>query len=184
MAELPRTTVLIRQLANGDRAGDDALFSAVYEQIHAIAVRQLAGERVGHTLQPTALVHEAFIRLVDGAAVDCRDRAHFMALAAQVIRRLLIDHARRRLAAKRGGGVPVRQLDGESAPMGDADLMALDDALRRLQDVHPRQARVVEVRFFGGLTFEEIADLLGLSVTTARADWYFARAWLRRELGS
>lgn len=150
-----------------------------------MAARQLRGERVGHTLQPTALVHEVYLRLVDQRHVDWRDRAHFFGVAAQVMRRILVDHARRHRASKRGDGLPSVSLDQAREAIAPAAIpvLALDDALDRLADFDHDLARIVELRAFGGLTIEEAACVLNVSATTAKREWRTAKAWLTRELG-
>jgi RNA polymerase sigma factor (TIGR02999 family) len=150
-----------------------------------MAARQLRAERAGHTLQPTALVHEVYLRLVDQRHVDWRDRAHFFGVAAQVMRRILVDHARRHRAGKRGDGIPSVPIDEAkeaTAPNG-IQVLALDHALDRLASVDQDLARIVELRAFGGLTIEEAACVLKVSPTTAKREWRTAKAWLTRELG-
>lgn len=177
-------TVLLRELADGNRAVVDALIPLVYNELRRIADRQMARERPDHTLSATALVHEAYLKLVDQREVDWQNRAHFFAIAAGSMRRILINYAQRRMAEKRGGGAGFVTFNDEI--MGtDAraeELIALDGALERLKDMGRRQADVVEYRFFGGLTHEEIAEVLGVSVPTVQRDWRMARAWLSREL--
>ena len=180
-ADLTQTLLASR---SGQRAALDAMLAALYDELHAMAARHLRGERAGHTLQPTALAHEAFLKLVDQRAVGSADRAHFLALAAQAMRRILTDHARRRHALKRGGAA-VRVTLVESEIPGsaqDTDLVALDQALEKLAGIDARQAQVVELRFFGGLGIEEVGEVLGVSVATVNRDWQMARAWLHREL--
>jgi RNA polymerase sigma factor (TIGR02999 family) len=162
----------------------DRIVPAVYDELRAIAHRQLRAERDGHTLGTTALVHEAYLRLVDQRRADWQDRSHFFAVAARVMRRVLVDHARRRGAAKRGGPHHAVTLDRQDAAIDDrAELIvAMDEALDRLAVLDERQARVVEFRFFAGFTEEETADLLGVSARTVRNDWVKARGWLFREL--
>ncbi len=159
----------------------------VYDELHNLAQRQLRGERAGHTINATALVHEAYLKLVDQDQVSWQNRAHFMAVAALSMRRILINYARRQRAQKRGGGEAVATFD--EALMGGQtaraeQLIALDEALDRLAQMNERQSKVVSYRFFGGLTQEEIAEALGVSVPTVRRDWRIARAWLTRELES
>jgi RNA polymerase sigma factor (TIGR02999 family) len=163
-------------------AGRDDLLAGVYDSLRALAAGYLKGERRGHTLQPTALVHEAYLRLAELDRIQWKDPAHFFAAAAGAIRRVLVDHARARGAAKRGGGAARLTLTGldagpEEAPL---DLLALDEALERLAGLDPRKARVVELRFFGGLTIAQTAESLGVGPTTVEDDWAFARSWLRR----
>jgi RNA polymerase sigma factor (TIGR02999 family) len=159
----------------------------VYDELRRLAARYLAGERPGHTLQPTALVHEAYIKLVDLTRVDWQGRTHFFAVGARVMRNLLIDHARGRGRAKRGGNLQRVTLVGNVQPFGGADLdldrlLVVDEALQRLAELDERQARVVELRFFGGLTVPEVSHFLGVSQRTVEGDWTHARAWLLREL--
>ena len=158
----------------------DELVGLVYDELKAMARRQLARERAGHTLQTTALVHEAYLKLVDGTQVGRRGRAYFFAAAARAMRQVLVDHARRRTAAKRGGGVEPETLDDVQVAVADfaVELMDLDDALERLAAMNPRHARVVEFRYFGGMSVEETADALGVSPRTVKYDWALARAWL------
>ena len=177
---------LLRRWAAGDSAVVDRLFPLVYRQLRAIAAAQMRSERVGHTLQPTALVHELFLRLDQGEPVAWQDRHHFFRLAAQAMRRLLVDFARRRLADRRGGGAPhvtlaaARDLAATPDPVST---LAIDEALGKLAELDPRQAQVVEMRVFAGLTTDEIAAALAVSVSTAEREWRSAKAWLRRELG-
>jgi len=178
-------TSLLRELPEeNNREVVDALVPLIYDGLHAIARRQLDRERADHTLNPTALVHEAYLKLVDQRQVRWQNRAHFYALAARAMRRILVNHARDRLAQKRGGGHVAVTLDEALLPVDlpSADLVALDEALVRLQAQSERPAQVVEYRFFGGLTHEEIAHVLDVSVPTVQRDWRFARAWLSREL--
>ncbi len=174
----------ITQLLHAWRAGDgsalERLTPLVYDDLRRIARRSMAGERAGATLQPTALVHEAWLRLARHERIAWQDRAHFLAVGALTIRRLLVEQARRRKAQKRGGGAVTVTL---SAAAGQAagpqvDLIALDQALDRLAELSPRQARVVELRYFGGLTVEETARVLAVSPATVKVDWQMARAWL------
>lgn len=170
-----------------DRASAEELFPLVYDELRRLARRYLVRERPGHTLQPTALVHEAYIKLVDQSRVDWQGRTHFFAVGAKVMRNLLIDHARAKGRAKRGGGRHRVTLAEGVTPFsrGELDidqLLALNESLDRLAALDPRQARVVELRFFGGLTVPEVALVLGVSQRTVEGDWTHARAWLRREL--
>ena len=169
---------------DGGSSAVDALLPHVYDELQVLAHRQLRGERPDHTLNTTALVHEAYIKLVRQDAVDWKNRAHFFGIAALAMRRILVNYAHKRKAEKRGGGAAVATLvDGEVAHEARAEeLVALDEALDRLAERSERQAKVVELWFFGGLTQEEIAEVLGTSVPTVRRDWQFARAWLSREL--
>ena len=181
-----QVTELLSQYRAGRREALDQLVPVVYGELRAIAARYLRGEWAGHTLQPTALVHEAYMRLVDQREVEWQNRAHFFGVAAQLMRRLLVDHARGRNRRKRGGGllmVPLEENDvAGPAPDDGLDLVALDDALERLAALSPQQARVVELRYFGGLSIEETAEVLGVSTMTVKRGWAMARAWLHREL--
>lgn len=178
------TARLLSCARDGDRRALDELFTRVYEELRRIAHRRLARRRAGATLETTALVHEAYLKLVDPAGVACRDRSHFLALASRAMRFVLVDHARSRSAGKRGGGEPALRL-GDLQLAADeraADLLALDEALERLALSSARLAQLVELRFFGGLTYEEIAEATGWSVPTIKRDWVRARAWLHRSL--
>jgi RNA polymerase sigma factor (TIGR02999 family) len=184
---MPHATDATRILADfsrGDRAAADKLLPLVYEELHALAGRWMRQERRNHTLQPTALVHEAYLRVIDQSRVSWRDRVHFFAVAAEMIRRILVDHARSHATAKRGGGRRRVGLEEDAIAGGepDLDLLALDDALDALGELNERQRRLVEMRYFSGLTIEETSEVLGISPTTAKAEWRMARAWLRRRL--
>jgi RNA polymerase sigma factor (TIGR02999 family) len=187
MGAEPSVTELLGELAGGDGAVYDRVFTLVYEQMRRIAGAQLARERPGHTVSPTALVHEAYLELVDQKGATFSSRAHFLSVAALAMRRILVDHAVARRAAKRGGGQRVLTFDEEvgagAAAASFAELLAVDGLLTRLAEEHARPARVVVNRVFGGLTDAEIAEVLEISVPTVRRDWRFARAWLTRELG-
>lgn len=177
-------TRLLAQWQQGDRNALDRLFPLVYDELRGLAVRHLRGERAGHTLQPTALVHEAYLRLVPRENVALRDRAQFLAVAAQAIRRVLVDHARGKLRAKRGKR-PLRVSMADVAgatPPPDLNLLALDEALDRLGAEDDLNRQVVELRFFGGMTDDEAASALGIGGRTVRRRWTYARAWLYREL--
>ncbi|HTO89995.1 MAG TPA: sigma-70 family RNA polymerase sigma factor [Candidatus Sulfotelmatobacter sp.] len=168
---------------NGDPAALQALVPLLYNEVHALAESYLRRERPGHTLQATALAHEAFIRLMSQRQVTWQNRAHFMGLVAQAMRRVLADYARRHRAQKRGGGqAPVALDSGDIADSRDLAADDLDTALEDLAQLEPRQARVVEMRFYGGLSIEETAEVLGTSPATVKRDWAVARAWLHREL--
>jgi RNA polymerase sigma factor (TIGR02999 family) len=185
--EIEDITLLLQAWGGGERSALEKLTPAVYRELHRIAGRYMRQERDGHSLQTTALVNEAWIRLVDYKSMRWQDRAHFFAVASQLMRRILVDHARRR-NLKRGGGVPHLSLDepGGAAlvsPGRAADLVALDDALNELARLDARKVQVVEMRFFGGLTAEETAEVLKVSTVTVRRDWSMAKAWLYRELG-
>jgi len=177
------TELLMAPRAGADRAFE-RLVPLVYDELRRQAARHLRRERGNHTLQPTALVHEAYLKLADQRDVEWRNRAHFFAIAARIMRRILVDHARGRHRDKRGGGsVPVVFEDALAiADARDLDLVALDDALSALAELDERQSRVVELRFFAGLEVEETAEALGVSPTTVKRDWSLARAWLRREM--
>ena len=184
MAVEHEITQLLADLSGGNRGVVDALMPRVYEELQQIAHRQLLGERSGHTLNTTALVHEAYVKLVGLEQISWQNRAHFFGLAAISMRRILINYAHRRKAEKRGGGQVLATFD-ENNIVREArtdDLIALDEALARLEGLNERQSRVVTYRFFGGLTHEEIAEVMGVSAPTVRRDWRLARAWLRREL--
>lgn len=178
-----QVTEFLRAWSDGDRAALDSLTPIVYEELHRLAGRYMKGERAGHSLQTTALVNEAYMRLVDYKNMKWQNRAHFFAVSAQLMRRILVDHARRR-NLKRGGGVQHVSLD-QTAMVGSeraADLVALDDAMNLLGKLDPRKVQVVEMRFFGGLSVEETAEVLKVSAPTVMRDWSTAKAWLYREL--
>ena len=177
-------TMLLGELRLGRQGALARLLPLVYKELRRVAGRQMRDERPGHTLQPTALVHEAFLRLVDQNHADWQNRAQFVGVAGQLMRRLLVDHARRRHAAKRG--VPVTLDEGIFDGGGKADhseeILAVDEVLGRLQELDPRQARIVELRYFGGLSVEETAEVVGISPRTVKSDWAMARSWLRSQL--
>src|ERR1051325_7276713 len=177
-------TRLLADWSNGDRQALEKLTPLVYDELRRLAGRELRQERAGHTLQSTALVHEAYMKLVGQHNVRWQNRAHFFGIAAQMIRRILVDYARARHADKRGAGVEKLSLDEAIAPPGgpDLDLVALDDALKGLATIDERQSRLVELRFFAGLTLEETAEVLQMSIATAKRDWVSAKAWLSREI--
>ena len=184
MSDSASVTQLLLEWTGGDRAALDRLMPLVYDELRRLAGGYLGRERRDHTLQPTALVNEAFLRLVDQKRIQWQSRAHFLALAATLMRQLLISHARKHRAAKRGSGGPrltLLELD-LAVEARDVDLLDLDRALSGLADLDPRQARVVELRYFGGMTVEETAEVLEISPATVKLDWSFARAWLLREL--
>jgi len=177
-------TAALQLVQDGDSDAVNRLSELVYPELRALAGSYMRKESAGHTMQPTELVHEAFIKLVDQRDVDWRGRSHFFAVSAQAMRRLLVDHARRKKSRKRGGDVVKVSLEG-GAPLtlrNDADVLAVDDALGKLSEVNERHAKVVELRFFGGLKVHEVAEVLGGAARTVESDWTFARAWLRREL--
>jgi RNA polymerase sigma factor (TIGR02999 family) len=179
-------TQMLLDWSRGDREALDRLIPLVYGELRRQAARHLRRERAGHTLQTTALIHEAYLRLVDQKAVRWQNRAHFFAIAAQLMRRILVDHARRRHRAKRGGAsvaVPLEEGLVLVAEKSDGDVLALDEALTRLAVIDPRQSQIVELRYFGGLSIKETAAALGVSPTTVKDDLNMAKAWLRREIG-
>ncbi len=182
----PDTTVtaLLKEWGRGDEGALERLMPLVHAELHRTARRCMAGERVGHSLQATALVNEAFVRLVDGKAVAWNDRAHFLAVSAQVMRRILVDHARARRYQKRGGDAVRVSFDEALAVTADQrlDVIALDDALDALAAFDERKSRVVELRFFAGLSVEETAVVLKVSPATVMGDWRMAKAWLKREM--
>ncbi len=177
-------TSLLRAASSGERDDVNALMAAIYDDLHRLAAGHMRGERRDHTLQPTALVHEAYLKLIDQRSTDWKDRAHFFSVASRVIRRILVDHARGRLADKRGGGQRGLSLhDVEpAAPGAGIDLIALDEALNELQELDPRQAEIVELRFFGGLTIDEIAETLSMGRRSVDREWSAAKAWLSCQL--
>ena len=177
-------TGLLQAWGRGDEEALQKLMPLVYEQLHAAARRCMAGERPGHTLQTTALIHETYLRLVDIRKVKWQDRAHFLAICAQLMRRILIDFARSRGYQKRGGAAPHVNFDESLlvTTQPDANLVALDDALNRLAEVDERKSKVVELRFFGGLGVKETAEAMRVSADTVMRDWKLAKVWLLREL--
>jgi RNA polymerase sigma factor (TIGR02999 family) len=177
-------TQMLVDWGNGDEAALEKLTPLVYDELHRLARRYMGKERPGHTLQTSALVNEAYLRLIDWKNVPWQNRAHFFAVSAQLMRRILVDFARSRNYAKRGGGTRTVSLEEAMVVTRErsADLVALDDALATLARLNERQSKVVELRFFGGLQLEEVAEVLKVSVGTVRRDWGLARAWLHREL--
>jgi RNA polymerase sigma-70 factor, ECF subfamily len=175
---------LLKNWGDGDESSLQILIPLVYEELRKIAHRQMARERAGHTLQTTALVNEAYLRLVGAAEIPWHDRAHFLALSAQLMRRVLVDHARGRGRAKRGGSMMKLSIDESLAiPVGpDNNLLALDDALKALAAADERKAKTIELRYFGGFSVEETAKILKVSVGTVMNDWKFAKVWLMREM--
>jgi len=170
--------------SDGDEEALEQLMPLVYEELHRLAHRHLGRERTGHTLQTTALVHEAYLRLIDQKEVRWQNRAHFFAVAAQMMRRILVDYARSRRFAKRGGGAPHITLDEALVVSNEraADIVALDEALNALAEFDERKSRLVELRFYGGLSIEETAEVLRVSPGTVMRDWTLAKAWLQREM--
>jgi RNA polymerase sigma factor (TIGR02999 family) len=178
------TTVLLKALSAGDQKGVDRLMELVYGELRQIARRYMARERVAHTLEPTALVNEAFMKLIGQDRVDWQNRSHFMAVASQSMRRILVDHARSRNREKRGGGRPQIIMDDALTlvPGRDADVLAVDEALEKLAELDATQAKIVEMRFFGGMSVEEVAEALDMPKRSVERQWTKTRAWLRREL--
>jgi len=177
-------THLLLAWGQGDQAALEALMPLVYDELRKVAARHLRGQREGHTLQTTALVNEAYLRLIDASQVQWQNRAHFFAMAARLMRRILVDFARRNQFQKRGGGMIQVTLDENLAPSTDPqnDLVALDGALTALAEINARVSQVVELRYFGGLTESEVAEVLQVSTDTVLRDWKFAKVWLHREL--
>jgi len=177
-------TQLLRAWRQGDAAALDQLVPVVYQKLRRLARHHMAGQRPGHTLQATALVNEAYMRLIDCEQVNWKDRAHFFAISARMMRRVLVEFARARQYQKRGAGARKTSLDEGviASPQRGQDLVALDDALQALAAEYPRQAQVVELRFFGGLSVEETAEVLHVSAITVMRDWQLAKVWLAREL--
>ena len=178
-------TLLLAEAKRGDKAALGRLIPLVYKELRRLAGHYLRDERIGHTLQPTALVHEAYLRLVGQDRADWQNRAQFMGVAAQLMRRILVDYARQRVAAKRGGG--AIKIDDERFDVGASteqseELLAVNEAVERLTELDPQQAQIVEMRYFGGLSVEETAEALGISPRTVKRDWAMALAWLRAEL--
>ncbi|MBX3745846.1 MAG: RNA polymerase subunit sigma [Verrucomicrobiae bacterium] len=178
-------TQILERVERGDPEAAAGLFPIVYEELRRLAAQKMAREAAGHTLQPTALVHEAWIRLVGGDAPTFHNRAHFFGAAAEAMRRILVEHARRRLAAKRGAGIQVIDLDGLDLPTpvaADDHLLAVNEALEKFALIDSRKAELVKLRYFVGLSFEEAATALGIAVPTAKQWWAYARSWLSVEL--
>lgn len=181
---------LLRSWSQGDETALERLIPLVYEELHRLAQRFMADERRGHTLQPTALVNEAFLRLVNAGPAGFQDRTHFFAISARVMRRILVDWARLRRAQKRGSDMPLLEVRenlvvaGDVRPWGASgnDLIAIDDALKTLEEMDARKSQIVELRFFGGLSIKETADVLKVSEETIRKDWNITKSWLKREL--
>lgn len=178
-------TSLLIEWSKGDQSAVERLMPAVYDELRTLARSYLRRERPGHTVQTGTLVHQAFIRLIEGERVEWQNRAHFFGIAARLMRQILVDHTRARRAAKRGAG-EVRESLADALSVAvqvlDVDVIALDDALERLATIDPQQARIVELRFFGGLTIDETAEVVGVSPGTVKREWAMARAWLRRAL--
>jgi len=179
-----RVTELLVRWREGDRRALDELMPLVYQELHRLAAHYMRGERPGHTLQTSALVNEAYLRLAGGGEIEWQNRAHFFAVAAQAMRRILVDHARRRGNQKRGGGAHKVVLDEALTVSAEraAEVVALDEALARLAEIDPRKSQLVELRFFGGLSIKETAEVLKVSPGTVMRDWTFTKAWLGREI--
>lgn len=177
-------TELLRQWRSGDKEALDRLTPLVYDELHRLAHQYISRERPGHTLQTTALVNEAYLRLVDQKDVDWESRAHFFAVSAQIMRHILVDYARQHASAKRGGEFQKVELDTEAtvSRRRAAELVALDEAMQALHELYPRRSKVVELRYFGGLNNREASEVLNVSEATIERDWRFAKAWLYREL--
>jgi RNA polymerase sigma factor (TIGR02999 family) len=177
-------TQLLAEWSDGNQSALDELYPLVYDELHRLARRYMSRERKGHTLQTTALINEAYVRLVDQKNVHWANRSHFFAISAQIMRRILIDHARRHAYAKRGGGAQQVSLDEAAAVASGigAEILRLDEALKTLAEMDPRRSQVVELRYFGGLNNEEIAGVLHVSENTVTRDWNMARAWLYQQL--
>ena len=182
--EPPNATLLLEQLSTGDPDAMAQLVPLLYNELRQLASHYLRNERPGHTLQPTALVHEAYLRLIDWKEVEWKSRGHFLGVAAQQMRRILVDYARSHRAAKRGGPAPKFQIDEAAFFCKEraGELVEVDEALKKLAEFDVQQGRVVELRFFGGLTVEETAEVLGISPATVKREWTLARAWLSREI--
>lgn len=185
MTNVAQVTILLDELRQGQPGAADRLLPLVYDELRDLAGRYFRRESAAHTLQPTALVHEAYLQLVDQTRATFKDRQHFLAVAATAMRRVLIDHARTRGRLRRGGDLRRTELDQviASCDQTNLDLVALDDALVRLARIDPSKARIVELRFFGGLNVDEVADVLGASSKTVAREWTVAKGWLYRELG-
>lgn len=183
MSSTDEVTLLLNEISSGDESAPEKLLPLVYDDLRRLAHAYFSKENTDHTLQATALVHEAYIRLVNWENVSWQNRAHFFAVAAEVMRKVLIDHARKRNAQKRSGGQKVLLDDAVSLPnKTEFDVLRLEEALISLEKLDPRQAKIVELRFFGGLSIEETAYILKISETTVRREWTFAKAWFQREL--
>ena len=185
-SDTPRITQLLIEWNEGRRDALEDLLPLVYRELRRLAARHLRHERGDHTLQPTALVHEAYVRLVDQRQVRWQNRAHFYGVAAHIMRRILVDHARARKTDKRGAGWQrVTLIDGKTPTLSaDVEVLALDEALHRLAAFDPQQERIVELRYFGGLTIDEAAEVIGISTATVKREWAIAKAWLRAQLST
>jgi RNA polymerase sigma factor (TIGR02999 family) len=181
-----QVTLLLKQWQAGNENALEALMPLVYSELRRLAASYLRRERPDHTLQSAALVNEAYLRLIDQTKIDWQNKAHFFGIAAQMMRRILVDHVRSHTASKRGAGMPALALDEAivKAQSQSIDLMALDEALEKLEEADPQQSKIVELRFFGGLSIEDTANVLGISPATVKRGWAAARAWLYREVGA
>lgn len=180
-------TLMLMEMTDGNHEVVDKIYPHIYDELRRLAGSYLRRERSDHTLQPTALVHEAYMKLIDQTRVKWQNRAHFFGIAAQIMRRILMDHARKHLAGKRGGNADVLPLEEEILVVSQdksAELLALDDALEQLEKLDPQKAKVVELRYFGGLSIEETAEVLGISVPTVNRHWRMAKAYLYSELSA
>ena len=179
-------TRLLAETVGGEKDAAEQLMPLVFDELHELARRMLRRESPGHTLQPTALVHEAYLRMVGHSEIDWKGKTHFFAIGARNMRRILVDHARHKKRQKRGGEMTRIPLTDELCVSNrrDEDVLAIEDALNKLAKLDPRQAQIVELRFYGGLTVEEVAEVLGVSKRTVESDWTIVRAWLRRELSA
>jgi RNA polymerase sigma-70 factor (ECF subfamily) len=189
MSDIPQHefTRILKAARTGKRDALDQLFPLVYDELRQLSLSQMRKQKFDHTLQPTALVHEVYLRVVDQATVDLNDRTHFFALSAKIMRQVLVDHARRKDAAKRGGNWLKVTLQKAASPAEDQevagiDVIDLDDALKELAEMDPRKAQVVEMRFFAGMTLQEVGEALEVSHGTVESDWFMARAWSRNKL--
>lgn len=184
--EDPNVVALLDEIVEGNDSAAEKLIPLVYDRLRLLARKLLGHESPAHTLQPTALVNEAYLRMVGQRQVDWQGKTHFFAIAAKMMRRVLVDHARRRLSQKRGGGLHRIELADDLcvSNRNNEDILAVEEALEKLAELDSRQAQIVELRFYGGLTVEEVAEVLGVSKRTVESDWTMLRAWLRRELSS
>ncbi|TWT75877.1 RNA polymerase sigma factor [Posidoniimonas polymericola] len=186
MADSDQITAVLQALGSGDQKEIDRLMPLVYDEMREIASRYMSRQPSGHTLRSTALVNEAYLKLCSGADANWQGRSHFFAAGAQAMRRILVDHARSKQRDKRGGGLQRVELDDDllGREQKQEDILALNEAITKLQDLDPRQASIVELRFFGGMTVQQVAEALGVSKRTVELEWKMARAWLRRELAA
>lgn len=185
MSEKQDLTRLLNKAQAGDKDTLDEVFPIVYAELRRVAAHQLSNEKANHTLQPTALVHEAYLRLLEQHSVDWQNRTHFFSIAAEMMRRILVNHAIEKKAQKRGSGETLLSLDeisGASAKLPTVDLILLDEALKRLAEFDPQQAKIIELRFFGGLTIEEVASVLQISESTVNREWRSAKAWIMSQI--